>query len=188
MKTFGALAAASLLAAAGWAAPADAQSTGRQFHSAGSVALAPQRPGHYSGPADPGGGPLFGPGWRDDRRWWDRGRRWSGDDWDDKCRRRRWCKRPDRSDYGYAYGSGYGMIGGGEPGFFVQSGDAPEVVNGHARYDYDRGYPYDYYAEPTPRRSAYGRRDSAPRARYCETELTRDRRTGEQVSVRICRN
>ena len=183
MKTLGALAAASFLAAA-WAVPAEAQST-----SAGAVAAAPQRPGHYSGPADHGGNPLFGPGWRDDGRWWDHGRWWDGDGKGDRCRKRRRCKRPDSSEYGYAYGSGYGgMIESGEPGFFVQSGDRPEVVNGRPHYDYDRGYPYDYYSEAAPSRSEGGWTIYAPRAPSCETELTRDRRSGEQVSVRICRN
>jgi hypothetical protein len=186
MKTLGAIAAASIFAA-GLAETAQAQSSTPQSGSVGSVALAPQRPGHYSGPADPGGF-IGGPGWRNDGRWWDRGRWWSGDDRDEgKCRNRRWCKRPQSYGFAYGYGSGQTLRREG-PGYFVQSGDAPEVLNGRPDYDYDRGYPYDYYSEAAPTRSGGGSNTHSARTSYCETKLTRDRRTREQVTVRICRN
>ena len=59
------------------------------------------------------------------------------------------------------------------------------MVNGRARYDYDRGYPYDFYRERSEQNGGY---EAASREPYCETERTRDRRSGQQVPVRVCRN
>ena len=182
MKTLRATAAVLLFTSGVAAAPASAQSTGPgvQFGRAGAVAAAPQRPGHYSGPRAPA--PIGGPGWSRDDGWW------GGDRPRHPCGKRRRCR--DREYYGYGYG-GIGhdrMIAGGAEGYFTQEGNQPAMVNGRPRYDYDRGYAYEYYrAEPRVQVSE-GRREHSARSRDCSTEWTRDRRSGQQVAVRVCRN
>lgn len=69
---------------------------------------------------------------------------------------------------------------------------------GHGRvvgkaFDYDRGYPYDYYPayEPMLASSDYDDADEiAPPARdtRCETVKVPDGRTSRRVPVRVCRN
>ena len=87
-------------------------------------------------------------------------------------------------------GSGYvGTIGVRDIGFFHQRGAVHALGSGHASYDYDRGYPYDFYSERDERgdERAYAMSDK-PRAHGCQSELTRDRRNGGSVEVRVCRN
>ena len=104
-------------------------------------------------------------------------------------------ERPGRRDgrrrqgYGYPYFVGYG---GGinalippDLGYFATGGEARRSSDGHVDYDYDRGYPYDYYSSPVEREMAY---EAAPRERYCETIWARGGRSGERVPVTVCRN
>ena len=171
MKTLRAYAAALLLGAA-FAGPALADGRGG---GAGHQARVPQ-PG-LSAIVRHGGRPVTrAPGLSANRNF-RRGRHHRRD------------RDGDGFDYGYGYGIGYGGSIDGDRGYFAEDAGAPEVANGHARYDYDRGYPYEYFAEREREPAYAGRRsDVAPRVRGCETEWTQDRRSGRQVSVRVCRN
>jgi hypothetical protein len=125
------------------------------------------------------------------------GRPWKSDDRPrHPCGKRGRCRDRNFLGYGFGYGYGYGydedfgyrdMMAEARNGYFNHGGESRGVRNGRVRYDYDRGYPYEYYRDHRDG----GDYDRAPeytaRARYCETELTRDRR-GQQVSVRVCRN
>jgi hypothetical protein len=62
-----------------------------------------------------------------------------------------------------------------------------EVVNGQARYHYDRGYPYRRYEYQ--RGSAYGGREvglSDPSPMRCRTQWVWNREDRKDVPVRIC--
>ena len=179
MKMLRATAAALLFASALGAAPALAQpGDGGAGAGFGSAEWARSKPGK------PGGG--AGDGNFGEREWArDRGSR---GDW---CRKRRWCRDRSFFGYGYGYGGGIGhdrMIAGGEFGYYAQDADRPEVANGQAHYDYDRGYPYEYYRETLRMNLSEARRDYTARSRHCQTERTRDRRSGREVEVRVCRN
>lgn len=162
MESLKLAAAAAIAVAELWcgAVPASAQG-GQQFSSPGSGAQAR-------------GGDMRGD-WRGN----DRGPRrdWRGDDRDDRERGRR-----DRRRHG-GYGSAFfgGFYYGGydslraydarDSGFFGD-GDAVRTADGRVRYDYDRGYPYDFYrAQP-----AGG-----------EGEVRRNRCSIER-NVRVCRD
>jgi hypothetical protein len=91
---------------------------------------------------------------------------------------------------GYGYDYGYGALGGWggglyedpeafrDAGFFAGSGDA-HVVGGRVHYDYDRGYPYDWYRprDASPARSSADNGESPARI-SCEVEA---------AGVRVCR-
>jgi hypothetical protein len=88
---------------------------------------------------------------------------------------------------GYAYG---GLIEDPESlrdqGFFAETGDA-WAENGRAVYDYDRGYPYDWYrGSDAPTGAGPGPRLAAPPLVRCEIDWGGG--TGRQRSaVRVCR-
>jgi hypothetical protein len=69
-----------------------------------------------------------------------------------------------------------------EDGYFGQGA----VHNGRGGYDYDRGYPYDYY-----RGSPVGQAEQSeayqPREVECRTQWVPDEGTGEKVPVSVCR-
>ena len=169
----------------------------------GAIAIAPSAlaqsrgsvPGGQSasGIAPPGPAPAFSrgfergnfplpivPGFLDGREWRDGSR-------PDRPR------RPDRPDgprrrdaFGFGgYGIGFGVELDPDLGYFATGGEAPAVANGRVAYDYDRGYPYDYYRGGP---AGHGGYETASREPYCETEWTKDRRSGQQVPVRVCRN
>jgi hypothetical protein len=83
----------------------------------------------------------------------------------------------------YGYGGVGALIDNRESGFFDGAGDV-EAVNGSARYDYDRGYPYDHFNE---RRGAAMERRSE-RATRCDTVIAWDGGERREVPVRVCRN
>jgi hypothetical protein len=122
-----------------------------------------------------------------------RGDRTRGPDWSDggSWRERRPGRRdrhrwPRRGWYGYGIGISSGRAIDPQGGYFAEGAEAPTVENGQARYAYDRGYPYDHFGARNERvADARGYDRGAP---SCETEWTRDRRTRQQVSVRVCRN
>ncbi len=180
MKMLGATAAALLFAATALAVPAGAQSL-RAAPGAGAF----QSPGQAGAtmrarPGSPGNRtPIF------DGRW-------------ERDEPRPPCFRKGRCGYwglyGYGYGYGYGglghqdMIAGGRYGYFSQGGHAPRTANGRATFDYDRGYPYEYYGESDRSDRSDGRGTRYARSRDCSIESTRDRRTGRAVEIRVCRN
>jgi hypothetical protein len=86
----------------------------------------------------------------------------------------------------YAYGgiSGYGDYGHTRESFFRGDGFV-EVAGGQPRYDYDRGYPYDFYSGGGGYEEEDGYRQ--PRESRCDMEWTRGR-DGREVAVRVCRN
>ena len=136
----------------------------------------PRAGGGMDGPGRPGGG------------WW------NGDGRGDRHWRKRCIRRGTCGLYGYGgyYGGyGYGSIGddsllANAYGYFAQDGSGVEARNGGARFDYDRGYPYEFYSAGEPRETRVARRDY--RSRECSMEATRDRHSGRQVDVRVCRN
>lgn len=74
---------------------------------------------------------------------------------------------------------------GPDRGYFSQSGERPLTSNGQAHFDYDRGYPYEYYYEE----AREDRDRNAARAEpSCEMDWTRDLTDGDLVPVRVCRN
>lgn len=107
---------------------------------------------------------------------------------DERGRRRR-----DGDDAGWYFGGGYGEgYGVQEPhgyrdrGYFDQRGaEAKRGRTARGDFEYDRGYPYDHYRGDA---GDMGERDLAlaePVTR-CRMQWTQDRRTREQVEVRIC--
>ena len=182
MNMLRATAALLLMTSAAAAAPAIAQSAG--FAPAPSVpAPATAIPSHPRGSGD--GPSLSGRPWQTD----DRPRH--------PCGKRGRCR--DRNFFfGYGYGSGYGhgyerdfgyrdMMEEARNGYFNHGGEARGMRNGRVSYDYDRGYPYEYYRDRSGAEENERPREYTARGRHCETELTRDRR-GQQISVRVCRN
>lgn len=107
---------------------------------------------------------------------------------DERGRRRR-----DGDDAGWYFGGGYGEgYGVQEPhgyrdrGYFDQRrAEAKRGRTARGDFEYDRGYPYDHYRGDA---GDMGERDLAlaePVTR-CRMQWTLDRRTREQVEVRIC--
>jgi hypothetical protein len=173
MKTLRAIAAALLIASATLAAPALAQSAGFDFVRSG--------PGTGASPGGTHGGGWNGERPRDRERWRKR------------CLRNGRCGDWGSYGFGYGYGGGIGhqdMMAGGRYGYFSQGGDARGLSNGRPTYDYDRGYPYEYYREGAraDRSEGPGNRYARARARECSVDTTRDRRTGREVEIRVCRN
>jgi hypothetical protein len=76
----------------------------------------------------------------------------------------------------------------GDFGYFRQDGLEPAVRNGKVLYDYDRGYPYDHYSGGPRIHTSEAPHEYEARSRECVTEWTHDRRTRQQVPVRVCRN
>ena len=177
MKTFRAAALLLALAASATSLPASAQFSARVSGGQSAVTIAPAAPAASRG-FERGDFPLpIVPGFSDGREWRDGGR---------PGRPSRPHRPRPRGFVGFGgYGIGYGGDLDRDRGYFATAGEAPAVANGRARYDYDRGYPYDYY-RGGPERS--GGDETALRDSYCETQWTRDRRSGEQVPVRVCRN
>jgi hypothetical protein len=176
MKTFRAAALLALVAIAA-APPAFAQFRGGVSGGQSASTITPAAPAPSRG-FERGDFPLpIVPGFSDGREWRDGGRH-GRPSRPDRPRRR------DIAGFG-GYGIGYGSDFNRDGGYFATQGETPAVANGRARYDYDRGYPYDYY-RGGPERS--GGDETALRDSYCETQWTRDRRSGEQVPVRVCRN
>ena len=115
-----------------------------------------------------------------------------GGDFTDRARRSRnpgeWQqpRRPlrDRETGPYWWG-GYGYAAYGWDDGFSADESAVEVIGGRARFEYDRGYPYEHYSTPRTLRPSYRAERGEP---SCEVERTRDRRTRGIVEVRVCRN
>jgi hypothetical protein len=93
---------------------------------------------------------------------------------------------------GRGYGRGLGLIGGGwgggvyedpesfrDAGFFAGSADAYSE-SGRVHYDYDRGYPYDWYREPSARTAKPMAGASVGRERRVSCSF-------EAAGVRVCR-
>jgi len=188
-----------LLGAGAGAAPAEAQSSGSRpgvSRGPGSITMVPMNQ-----PRPKGDGFVGRPG-RPGRSWWhgggprDRDETWR-ERWRKRCLKRGRCRGFDDGFYDdpfvYGYGYGYGGIGydpliaGGAYGYYTQDGGPPRVSGGRAQFDYDRGYPYEYYSGP---RTGIEMSEAEPsyRPRECETETARDHRAGRDVSVRVCRN
>jgi hypothetical protein len=159
------------------AAPAFAQSSGSFARPSGGSAGAAMGTATVGSFRSGFGGERLD---RSDGTWRDRrpGRRGADD-------RQRWARR---GWYGYGIGISSGSTLDPQGGYFAEGAEAPAVVNGRPEYAYDRGYPYDHFgsARSTTGARAYDGYGLAERS--CETEWTRDRRTGRQVSVRVCRN
>jgi hypothetical protein len=166
------------MATAATAAPAFAQSAG--------FAPAPKVAAPATGVAT-GRGSTSGPSLS--------GRPWQGDERPRPCSKRGRCR--DRNFFfGYGLGYGYGhdrdfgyrdMMAEARNGYFNNGGETRGLRNGRVSYDYDRGYPYEYYRSERNADDFDWPREYTARTRHCETELTRDRQ-GRQVSVRVCRN
>ena len=77
-------------------------------------------------------------------------------------------------------GAGYAS----NQGYFGQGAEGFEVSGGGARFEYDRGYPYDHYRGPRSERPSYRAERGEP---SCDMVWTRDR-SGGRVAVRVCRN
>ena len=176
MKTLRAAAALVALGGIAIAPPAHSQSSGSISGGQSGSVLAPAAPAlSLSRGFERGDFPLPAvPGFSDGREWRD------GD-------RPGRPHRPDRPGRRGPLGYGIGFGGDLDPdrGYFKTRGEAPAVANGRVDYDYDRGYPYDYYRGGSERNGGY---ETASREPYCETEWTRNRRSGQQVPVRVCRN
>lgn len=196
MKTLRAAAALVILIGTGAAAaPANAQSAGfdpRVSGPRGDARMVPLNQGrpHRGGfPDRPGGSHgRWDRGWNGGRVDFEAGR----ERWRRACLRRGRCQNVGFFEPGY-YGYGYGgitydpLIAGGAYGYYTQETAGPTVEGGRARFDYDRGYPYEYYGGARPRLGmSEGRPERGPRE--CATEPTRDRHTGRELSVRVCRN
>ena len=69
-------------------------------------------------------------------------------------------------------------------GYFGAGGEV-RVHRGMPVYDYDRGYPYDYYNGDAPL-ADNSAAPGDPRAFHCEIESVRDAR-GRPIEVRVCR-
>ena len=110
------------------------------------------------------------------------------------------CLRPNRRCVARRLGFGPGLLAyafGGlvddpetlrDQGFFAETGDA-WAGNGHAIYDYDRGYPYDWYRDSAPEAAeAAGPPPGPPSAPTirCEINWVAAAR-GERAPVRVCR-
>lgn len=177
MKMFRAAAALAALGGIAIASPALAQFGGSVSGGRSGSFMAPATPGFSSG-FERGHFRLpVVPGFSDGREWRDGGRP-GRPHRPDRPRRRDW--------FGFGgYGIGFGGDLDPDRGYFATGGEEPAVANGRVRYDYDRGYPYDYYRDE---RAEHGGYETAWREPTCETEWTRDRRSGQQVPVRVCRN
>ncbi|HEX4737717.1 MAG TPA: hypothetical protein VH331_09155 [Allosphingosinicella sp.] len=88
----------------------------------------------------------------------------------------------------YTYGYG-GLVEDPESlrdqGFFADTGDAWQE-NGRAVYDYDRGYPYDWYRDPGAAAAQAAPHRSGPPMVRCEVDWVAGAR-GAHSAVRICR-
>ena len=163
-------AAASLLALTFAATPAFAES---------ASSVRPAAPGRAIPRSfEPGNFPIpIVPGFSD-------GREWRGKDRHGRPGRPDRPRRRDRNEYHYGYGAESGNYLDPDRGYFAEGGEARATADG-VRYDYDRGYPYDHYRGSPGRQAGY---EAASREPYCDMKWTRDRRSGQQVSVRVCRN
>ncbi|HEY1606678.1 MAG TPA: hypothetical protein VGF77_13880 [Allosphingosinicella sp.] len=107
------------------------------------------------------------------------------------------CLARGRRCFGNRIGRDIGLIGydyGGliddpeslrDQGFFADTAESWSE-NGHAVYDYDRGYPYDWYRDPAPETAGRGPRLAAPPTVRCEVEWVTGAR-GAHAPVRVCR-
>lgn len=75
-----------------------------------------------------------------------------------------------------------------DDGYFQGRGGGVAVANGKALYDYDREYPYDFPAGWGAGESElYDADRPSTKDTACSFAPVRDRRTGAQTEVRICR-
>ncbi len=108
-----------------------------------------------------------------------------------RAERPRRPRRDDGDGFGwdfYGYGDGSGVqepIGYRDYGYFDQQRDGG-ARRARGGFDDDRGYPYDHYSESGGGEwSGADYADAAPVTR-CRITWTRDRKSREQVPVRIC--
>jgi hypothetical protein len=121
----------------------------------------------------PGGGATFG-----DHRW--RGHDGRRDR--DRRDRRRGRGRSYESELGYTEYDYRHSRTSYENGYFGQRGTTAGGV-----YDYDRGYPYDFYNGQ--REIERARIEPVPAGEsWCETQRVWDDHSGREMPVRICRN
>ncbi|HEX5181972.1 MAG TPA: hypothetical protein VFW19_02350 [Allosphingosinicella sp.] len=107
------------------------------------------------------------------------------------------CRVRSRRCFADRFGRGIGLIGYGDgglvddpeslrdQGFFADTAES-RAENGHAVYDYDRGYPYDWYRDPTPAAAEDEPRLAPPPTIRCEISWVAGAR-GAQAAVRVCR-
>lgn len=92
-------------------------------------------------------------------------------------------------DYGVGFGIGYGgYVTGGyrDSDYFIPySGPRAAARYGRVVYDYDRGYPYDYYSDDGPGGASVAAATRAPR---CTVEWGWDARERRDVPIRVCRH
>ena len=95
---------------------------------------------------------------------------------------------PDWGGYDYAYGYGYAGDGDGyvdtipmsrDEGYFNTGGEVYAREGARPEYDYDRGYPYEWY-RPTAGRSSVAGSSRRVAARHVSCSI-------EGSSVRVCR-
>jgi hypothetical protein len=76
-----------------------------------------------------------------------------------------------------------------DDGYFQGRGDGVRISHGQARFDYDRHYAFDlpprWGSDGGPAPDHHAEDGSA--TRHCSEQPVRDRRSGEQVLVTICR-
>jgi hypothetical protein len=88
----------------------------------------------------------------------------------------------------FAYGYG-GLVDDPESlrdqGFFAETGDSWQE-NGRAVYDYDRGYPYDWYRDPAAAAAEAVPHPAGPPMVHCAVEWVGGAR-GAGSAVRVCR-
>ena len=72
-----------------------------------------------------------------------------------------------------------------DQGFFADTGDSWRE-NGRAVYDYDRGYPYDWYRDPEAAAVEAAPRPGGPPAVRCELNWVAGAK-GARSAVRVCR-
>ncbi len=125
-------------------------------------------------------------------RWLNADRPRDRERWRKHCGKNGRCGNWDYHGFGFGYGYGglghQDMMAGGRYGYFSQGGEARALSNGRPVYDYDRGYPYEYYREGARAGRGGDRGNRYARGRECSLETTRDRRTGREVDIRVCRN
>ena len=109
------------------------------------------------------------------------------------------CFRQNRRCFANRFrrGFGFGLIGydyGGlvvdpdslrDQGFFADTGESWRE-NGRAVYDYDRGYPYDWYRDPASAAAGGGRRFAPGPMVRCDVSWVGGGRNGP-AAVRVCR-
>ena len=96
--------------------------------------------------------------------------------------------------YGYPYTDAYTIPSADFFGYFSTGGEVSRG-NGRASYDYDRGYPYEWYRPPSGASAAnadYADHDESGPAEavstmHCDTEWVGGGRRGARIAVQVCR-